>query len=78
VQGGYDDVADSVLQMLKQRITGDYLHTSSILTEDFEVISAINDANDYQGPGTGYRLSKERWEEIKNIPHIIERKEFSS
>lgn len=69
---GFADIASSVLSMLKQRITGDYMHTSAILTDQFEVISAITEPNDYKGPGTGYRVSGKRWEEIKNIPHIIE------
>ncbi|QSB49430.1 propanediol/glycerol family dehydratase large subunit [Parageobacillus toebii] len=68
---GFDDIAQNVLNMLKQRISGDYLHTSSIITKDFKVISAVNDLNDYMGPGTGYRMSEERWEEIKNIPNAI-------
>ena len=68
---GFDDVANSILGMLKQRVTGDYLQTSAILNSDFDVISAVNDINDYKGPGTGYRISEERWEEIKNIPNVI-------
>ena len=68
---GFDDVAQNILNMLKQRVTGDYLQTSAILDEKFDVISAVNDVNDYQGPGTGYRLSEERWNEIKNIPNVI-------
>lgn len=68
---GFDDVATNILNMLKQRVTGDYLQTSAILDEKFDVISAVNDINDYQGPGTGYRISEERWNEIKNIPNII-------
>ncbi len=68
---GFEDVASNILNMLKQRVTGDYLQTSAILDRDFDVISAVNDVNDYKGPGTGYRLSKERWEEIKNIPNVI-------
>lgn len=71
VRGGYPDVAESILNMLKQRVSGDYLHTSAILDENFHVISAVNYKNDYQGPGTGYQISAKRWEEIKNIPHII-------
>lgn len=70
-KGGFDDVAGNVLNMLKQRVSGDYLHTSAIIDKDWNVISAVNDLNDYQGPGTGYRLSEERWEEIKNIPRAI-------
>ncbi|MFU0874086.1 propanediol/glycerol family dehydratase large subunit [Kluyvera sichuanensis] len=69
---GFDDVADNILNMLRQRVTGDYLQTSAILDRDFEVVSAVNDVNDYQGPGTGYRLSPERWEEIKNIATVIQ------
>jgi len=68
---GFEDVADNVLNMLKQRVSGDYLHTSAILGKDFNVISAVNDVNDYQGPGTGYRLSEARWNEIKNIPNAM-------
>lgn len=70
-KNGFDDVANNVLNMLKQRVTGDYLQTSAILDKDFDVISAVNDINDYKGPGTGYRMSEERWEEIKNIQNVI-------
>lgn len=70
-KNGFEDVANNVLNMLKQRVTGDYLQTSAILDENFDVISAVNDINDYKGPGTGYRISKERWEQIKNIPNVI-------
>ena len=66
-KGGFSDAAENVLGMLKQRVSGDYLHTSAILDASFNVISAVNDKNDYQGPGSGYRMSDERWEEIKNI-----------
>ncbi|KKB34524.1 propanediol/glycerol family dehydratase large subunit [Bacillus thermotolerans] len=68
---GFEDVAQNLLNMLKQRVSGDYLHTSAIIDKDFNVISAVNDINDYTGPGTGYRMSDERWEEIKNIPRAI-------
>jgi propanediol dehydratase large subunit/glycerol dehydratase large subunit len=71
-KNGFSDVASAVLGMLKQRISGDYLHTSAILTKDFKCVSAVNDVNDYAGPGTGYRISKERWEVIKNIPNAID------
>ncbi len=70
-KSGFEDVADSLLEMFKQRMTGDYLHTSAILDTDFKVQSAINFKNDYKGPGTGYVMSNERWDEIKDIPHII-------
>ena len=68
---GFRDVAESVLGMLKQKVSGDYLHTSAIFDDNFEVLSAVNDPNDYQGPGTGYRLEGERWELLKDIPQAI-------
>lgn len=66
---GFEDIAQNVLNMLKQRVTGDYLHTSAIIDKDWNVKSAVNDLNDYHGPGTGYQMTPERWEEIKNIPN---------
>ncbi len=68
---GFSDIAECVLGMLKQKVSGDYLQTSAIIDENFEVISAVNQPNDYQGPGTGYRLEGERWELLKNIPQAI-------
>ncbi|HIX63049.1 MAG TPA: propanediol/glycerol family dehydratase large subunit [Candidatus Mediterraneibacter colneyensis] len=68
---GFEDVAGSVLNMLKQRVAGDYMQTAAILDKDFHVLSGVNTPNDYMGPGTGYRVDGERWEEIKQIPHII-------
>ena len=68
---GYEDLAESVLNILKQRVVGDYMQTSAILDRDFHVLSGVNTPNDYMGPGTGYRVEGERWEEIKRIPHII-------
>ncbi len=66
-KNNFEDIAERVLNMLKLRVSGDYLHTSSIADKDFNVISAVNNCNDYMGPGTGYRMSDERWNEIKNI-----------
>ncbi len=68
---GFNDIGEGVLGMLKEKVSGDYLHTSAIFDERFEVLSAVNDPNDYQGPGTGYRLEGERWELLKNIPQAI-------
>jgi propanediol dehydratase large subunit len=70
-KNGFNDVAESVLNMLKEKVTGDYLHTSAIFDENFNVVAAVNDLNDYKGPGTGYRLEGERWELLKNIPAAI-------
>jgi len=68
---GFPDVANNVLGILKQRISGDYLHTSAILDSNFNVVSAINDPNDYMGPGTGYQMSPERWAEVANIRQAL-------
>lgn len=73
---GYREIAERVFAMLKQRVAGDYLHTSAIINKNNVVISAVNDENDYGGPGTGYRLSPERWEEIKNIRQAISPQDF--
>jgi propanediol dehydratase large subunit len=67
---GFHDVAENLLTVLRQRVSGDLLQTSAILTEDFVPLSAINDANDYAGPGTGYRLQGERWEQLKKLRHV--------
>ncbi|MDK2785085.1 MAG: glycerol dehydratase large subunit [Bacillota bacterium] len=74
--GGFEDVAQNVLGMLRQRVSGDYLHTSSIIDATFTVRSAINDPNDYRGPGTGYRLSPEGWAEISDIPTALRPADF--
>ena len=58
------------LQVLRQRVSGDLLQTVAVLTGDFTPLAAINDANDYAGPGTGYRLTGERWEELKKLRHV--------
>lgn len=68
---GFTDVANAVLGIQKQRVSGDYLHTSAILDSNFNVIAAVNDLNDYQGPGTGYRLEGERWKQLANIRQAI-------
>lgn len=73
---GFEDLAQSILNMLKQRVIGDYMQTSAILDEHFNVLSGVNTPNDYMGPGTGYRVDGKRWEEIKAIPHIIDPEQF--
>ncbi|EAE7096577.1 propanediol/glycerol family dehydratase large subunit [Listeria monocytogenes] len=74
--GGFDDVAESVLNMLKQRVSGDFLHTSAIIDKDWNVISSVNDLNDYAGPGTGYRLEGERWDKLKDIAVAVDANEL--
>lgn len=76
INAGHRDVASDILEMLKQRVSGDYLQTSAILDEEFNVISAINNKNDYLGPGTGYRLDGEEWEKVKKLNNIINRNSY--
>jgi propanediol dehydratase large subunit len=67
---GFDDIASNILEMGRQRVAGDYLQPAAIFDANFHVRSAINDANDYLGPGTGYRLEGQRWREIQNLPQV--------
>ena len=75
-ESGFEDVATSLLNLLKQRVAGDFLQTSSIFDADWNVISAVNDKNDYAGPGTGYRLDGSEWEKVKAIPKAINPKDI--
>ncbi|MDD3168365.1 MAG: propanediol/glycerol family dehydratase large subunit, partial [Eubacteriales bacterium] len=68
---GFHDVSENVLDMLKQRIIGDYLHTAAIFDENFNLESALNDPNLYEGPGTGYQISEERWSKMKQKENIL-------
>ncbi|MCC4386828.1 propanediol/glycerol family dehydratase large subunit [Limosilactobacillus reuteri] len=71
---GFKDVAEAILNLQKQKVVGDYLQTSSIFDKNWNVTSAVNDGNDYQGPGTGYRLyeDKEEWDRIKDLPFALD------
>jgi propanediol dehydratase large subunit len=69
-RSGFHDVAENLLTVLRQRVSGDLLQTSAVLTDGFVPLSAINDANDYGGPGSGYRLAGERWEQLKKLRHV--------
>ncbi|MCV3742889.1 propanediol/glycerol family dehydratase large subunit [Lentilactobacillus hilgardii] len=78
IDGGFDDVADAILNLQKQKVVGDYLQTSAIFDKDWNVESAVNEQNDYQGPGTGYRLydDKEAWKKVTDIPQVIDPEHF--
>ncbi|MEG0074562.1 MAG: propanediol/glycerol family dehydratase large subunit [Eubacterium sp.] len=71
-RGGMRDVAESVFNIQLQKCAGDYLHTASKLSSDWEVISAVNYMNDYHGPMTGYVISDERWAQIQDIPWAVD------
>jgi propanediol dehydratase large subunit len=67
-EAGYSDVAANILEMQRQRVIGDYLQPSAIFGKGFRVLSALTDPNDYQGPGTGYRATGERWSALQDLP----------
>jgi propanediol dehydratase large subunit len=69
---GFGDVAAAIFDMQRQRVAADYLQTSAIVRPDGTVISAVNDANRYAGPGTGYRLEGERWQRLQALPHTLD------
>ena len=67
-EAGYRDVAANILEMQRQRVLGDYLQPAAIFDESFQVLSALTDPNEYQGPGTGYRVEGERWAALQDLP----------
>ncbi len=74
---GFVPEAENLLQIVKLRVSGDYLQTSSIIRQG-RILSAVNDPNDYAGPGTGYRLSEARKQEINDIRDLIGQSEVLS
>ncbi|NMM43630.1 propanediol/glycerol family dehydratase large subunit [Rhodospirillaceae bacterium KN72] len=73
-RGGFVEEAENLLFLLKLRLSGDYLQTSAVV-RDGKVISAVNDPNDYRGPGTGYRLTEARRKELAAIRNVLSREE---
>ena len=68
---GFEEEAENLLKLVRLRVSGDYLQTSAIV-RDGRVLSAVNDPNDYLGPGTGYRVSKARRDEIVAIRDVLD------
>jgi propanediol dehydratase large subunit len=77
-RAGFTDVAEAVLGMQRQRVSADYLQTSAIVEPDGSVRSAVSDPNEYEGPGTGYRLEGERWERLQQLPYVLDPQEETS
>ena len=77
-RAGFEDVAEAVLGMLRQRVAADYLQTAAVIEPDGLVRSAVNDPNAYLGPGTGYRLQGERWELLQALPHVVDPRTLGS
>ena len=62
--------------MQRQRVCADYLQTSAVIGEDWGVRSAVNDPNEYSGPGTGYVLDAERWQLLQALPQTLDPRDF--
>jgi len=73
-ENGFDNIAENLLGILKARVAGDYIQTSAVFEGDgeFNVVSAVNDPNGYQGPGTGFRLEGEDWEKKKELRFAVD------
>ncbi len=69
---GFREEAEHLLKLVRLRVSGDYLQTSALVREG-RILSAVNDPNDYQGPGSGYRLSEARRQEINAIREVLDR-----
>ncbi|MCI0636669.1 MAG: hypothetical protein L0206_22535, partial [Actinobacteria bacterium] len=68
---GFEDVAEAVVAMQRQRVSADYLQTSAVIGADGLVHSAVSDPNVYTGPGTGYLLEGDRWQLLQSPPHVV-------
>ena len=73
---GFSDIAQKILALQKLRLSGDHLQTSAMVLPGPRVVSAINDPNDYRGPGTGYSLSPERRREIDSLNQALDPREM--
>jgi propanediol dehydratase large subunit len=69
---GFVDVSQAVLSMQRQRISADYLQTAAVIDAAGLVHSAVNDPNEYAGPGTGYRLEGVRWQLLQSLPNVVD------
>ncbi len=71
---GFEQEAENLLNVVKLRVSGDYLQTSAMIRNG-KIVSAVNDPNDYLGPGSGYRVSEQRRLEINAIRDVLDQKE---
>ena len=69
---GFDDIARAIVDMQRQRVSADYLQTAAVIDAEGVVHSAVNDPNEYAGPGTGYRLEGARWGALQALPHVVD------
>jgi propanediol dehydratase large subunit len=69
---GFPEIATAVFDMQRQRVSADYLQTAAIIEPGGGVVSAVNDPNQYTGPGTGYHLEGDRWERLRRLPYAVD------
>ncbi|MSP82702.1 MAG: propanediol/glycerol family dehydratase large subunit [Alphaproteobacteria bacterium] len=69
---GFGAEAQNLLNLVRLRLSGDYLQTSAMI-RDGRVLSAVNDPNDYGGPGTGYRVSPARRDQMAGLRDVLDR-----
>ena len=63
---GMPGIAENLLVMARQRVAGDYLQTAAVI-RDGKVVSAVNQPNDYCGPGSGYTPDAARREGLARM-----------
>ncbi len=66
-QRGFTIESERVLAMLRARLDGDHLQTAAIYDTEMRVLSNLTDPNDYSGPGSGYRISADRRDQIGRV-----------
>jgi propanediol dehydratase large subunit len=71
---GFTTEATRLLSLARQRVTGDYLQTAAII-RDGRIVSAVNDPNRYQGPGTGYVMTEERRQVINRMRREVSKRD---
>lgn len=71
---GFRPEAETLMRILRLRVSGDHLQTAAIL-KDGRVVSALNAPNDYRGPGTGHRVTAARLAELAGMRGRIGRAE---
>ena len=76
-EAGFQDVAGNILEMQRHRVAGDCLQPAAIFGDDFQLLSALTDPNDYEGPGSGYRLEGQRWSALQNLRQVRNPREYA-
>ena len=71
---GFAAEAANLAAMARLRVAGDYLQTAARI-QCGKVVSAVNDPNQYAGPGTGHRLTPHRRSQITAMRNVLSREE---